>query len=236
MITLNLNTDINFENILINWDNLEIKVEDKLNSLRDYVLKKVGLEESVEYYQTKGKFLHRYAAGFITRYFDLMKDASFILLNPMHIVDIITAFVKNLFHHPIQVAKQIWACWCWFYKNMNAYVLGKVSAAALLSALIIALSTYMTTGQVSSAIRSATTTMSEGVVGNFTSLPKRLMGIGKSLGETIRNTDDLFRIIRTSPHKILEKARLFAKSEVGSYGGVRTYKYYTSPFRKRDTI
>ena len=90
------------------WDNAEHTVEEKLDALENYIFRHLGFKHEPSYYETKGSFFARYCAGFINRYFVLIKNVSFILLDPLHIFDIVTTFVKGILTHPIKTLKQIW--------------------------------------------------------------------------------------------------------------------------------
>lgn len=222
------------EEVLINWDNLELTVETRLNSLRDYILQKAGLDKSIEYYEKQGKMLERYVAGFINRYFIILKDVSFILLDPLHILDIIWTFIKNALRHPLKTVKQIWDAWTCLYK-LGAYGLGILTADAVLAAIIAGIGVALRGGQLLEIAAEATTTMTQKAVDTATALPRKLVDIGKGLGTVVENFDDVLTVIKQKPDAILIAAKEQIKADA-NYSGMEKYKYYTSGLRKRDTL
>ncbi len=226
--------DMALENVLINWDNIELSVEKRLNKLRDYILESAGLHESIDHYKQEGKMLHRYVAGFINRYFMLLKDASFLLLDPLHILDVIWAFIKNAFKNPLQTVKNIWGVWTGLYR-LGAFGLGMVTADALLAAIIAGIGVLFRGGQVIEAFAEAGSAMTTRATNMTTSLPRKLLNIGKGIGIGIENIDQVFTVIAHEPQTIIATFQEELRENT-QFNSLRKYKKYTTKLRKRDTL
>jgi len=226
--------DIALEHVLISWDHAELSVEERLNNLRNYVFQKAGLEHTDAYYKSEGKALHRYLAGFINRYFTLLKDASFILLDPLHILDVIWSFIKNALLHPLKTIKRIWSVWTGLF-TLGSYGVGMLTADAFLAAIIAGLGALLQGGQILEVMSEAAVTFGEKAVGGVTSLPKKIANIANSAQYALTNTEDIFHLIQHQPDKILLAAEdtLMAKA---TYKGVRTYKVYTNTMRAKRNL
>lgn len=219
------------EKVLMAWESEEHSVEEKLDHLRKYIFESLGLEHEPEYYVKKGKFFERYVAGFVGRYFQLLKDVSFIILDPLHIIDIMTSFAKGVFLHPIKTLKQVWKIWTGAYTK-GVYGLGRLTADALLACVIAAAGTLLAGGKIALAAEEAAGAAVETVVGTVSSLPKRIANIGKGIKNALTSSGDFFDMIKEAPLEVLSDAKksLISKS---SYGKIKLYKYYAKPFMKK---
>ncbi len=227
-------TEHTLENVLMKWESKEHSIEEKLSSLEKYVFVHVGLKEDPSYYEKKGKFFHRYMAGFISGYFFRLRDYSFILLDPLHIFDILTTFIKEIFKEPFKMLKSIWSCWTWSYTS-GVWGLGLMTGQALLACILLGAGMLIGQGLKATgmAVKGMGKIMSETFVGAATSLPKKFIGIGRLVKNGILSSSDIFLMIRTAPLKVLSDARKSIQSGV-SYGRIRTFKFYTNPFLRQN--
>ena len=212
------------------WEGEEHTLEEKLDHLEKHIFEHLGLKEEPSYYLKKGSFFERYLAGFINTYFLLVKDISFIILDPIHIFDIITSFAKGVITHPIKTMKTIWGCWTFNYKS-GAYALGGITANALLIAVTAGAAAAAMEGEALIAVEASASAFSEKVVGNAVSLPKKLIGIVEKAKTAITSHEEVLQAIMREPQAVIADAATSLKSGV-SFGKVRTFKFYSGDFLK----
>lgn len=222
------------ESVLHIWDNAEHTVEEKLNALENYIFQYLGFKHEPAYYEKKGSFFARYCAGFINRYFVLIKNVSFILLDPLHIFDIITTFVKGILTQPIKTLKQIWGVWTYSYTH-GIYGLGALTADALLATLIAGGSTALAEGEVWMITRNAGGAFGKKFIDRAMGLSNKFAKMWGNLKNAVSSYDELFNAIKQEPHVVLADAKKSLVSGV-SYGKIQTYKYYTNPFLKQNKL
>lgn len=225
-------SQLTLEHVLEKWEDEEYSVEKKLDDLRAHIFKHVGLKESPDYYMEHGKFFQRYLAGFICNYFWQLRDISFILLDPLHIFDILTTFAKEICRHPFQMLKQIWGCWTWSYTH-GAFGLGVITAGALLACLIAG-ATVLLAGGIKAggtAIRTMAKTVSDTFKGTAMGLPNNFINIGKGVKNALSSSGEFFKMIRSEPMQVLADAKTSLVSGV-SYGRIRSFKFYDGEFLK----
>ena len=223
--------NLTMDKIISLWESEEHTVEDKINTFERFIFDHIGLKNEVEYYVEEGSFLARYLAGFIHRYFVLLKDVSFILLDPIHIFDIITSFAKSVVRHPIKTLKQVWSAWTKPYTR-GMYGLGRMTADAFLACIIAGGATLLAEGEVAVAAEVATSELGEQAVTKVMGIPKKLVGVGENIEKTIESCDDFFDLIKEDPVNILKDAKESLSSGI-SYGKIRSYKVYSGNFLKR---
>ncbi len=217
------------DHILQKWESAEFSVEEKISGLEKYVFEHLGFKHDPNYYRTKGSLFRRYCAGFIDRYFTLLRDISFILLDPLHIFDIVTAFVKGILTHPIQSLKQIWRVWTKDYRR-GAFGLGALTADALLAALIAGASTALLEEGSSGMIgKSAVQGFNKKIVGSLTKGAKKVVETGEIAAEAIKSGDDFFAMLKSNPLAVIEDAKKSMKDNI-SYGRIRSYKLYAKNY------
>lgn len=216
------------EHVINIWDSDEHKIEYKLEALESYIFSHLGLNYENKYYETKGKLFHRYIAGFVHRYIGIIKEFSFIVLDPLHIFDIITGFAKGVFVHPIKTLKTIWECWTGTYKK-GIYGFGAITADALLACFIAGASTVLVEGEVALATESAVEAFGEKAVSRVSSLPNKVIGVGNNVKNVLSSSEEFFDVIRSNPVKVLDDAKRSLVSGV-SYGDIKKYKAYAKPF------
>ena len=163
----------------------------------------------------------------------ILKDISFILLDPLHILDILWAFLKNIFKHPLQTVKRIWQIWTKLY-TLGAYGVGMLTADAMIAALIAGVGLLFRGGQALEVVAEAASTFGEAVSGAATRLPRKIMGLAQNLQTTVESFDQFIGVLQREPEFVLASAR--ETIEDASFQDIRKYKVYSSPFRKRDTL
>lgn len=224
--------DKRLEDVLIRWESTEHSAEEKLDALEKYIFEHVGLKHDQEYYQKKGKFFERYAAGFIHRYIMILKEASFLLLDPLHIIDVIVTFVKQVFLHPIKLLKQIWKMWVWSYVR-GAYGLGFMTADALLACIIAgAVSLAAAEGGAMAAAEASAVTLKESAVAAATYVPKKIMGIGSGIQKVVTSSGSFMNMVARAPLKVLTDAQKSIRL-TAAFGTVKEYRWYADPFMKK---
>ena len=210
--------------VLTAWEDAEITVEKKLEKLELHIFHGVWLKEKPEYYINNGKFFHRYVAWFIHRYFILIKDVSYILLDPLHIIDIIKSFVKWVFTHPILTLKQIWSVWTSAYRGWS-YWLWAITADALLAAIIAWAATALKETEAWGILKNTAWAFGKKTTDTALGLPKKLIWTAKSVETAFGSYEEFFTIVRRSPAKILKDVGRSMESGI-SYWTVRKYKLY----------
>lgn len=225
-------SQLTLEHVLEKWEDEEYSVEEKLHALHLHVFKHVGLTESPDHYIEHGKFFQRYLAGFICNYFWMLRDISFILLDPLHIFDILSTFAKEICKHPFKMLKQIWGCWTWSYTH-GAFGLGVITAGALLACLIAGATVLLAGGLKAGdvALKTMAKSASDTFRGAAMGLPDTFVGIGKTVKNTISYSGDFFKMIRSEPLQVLADAKKSLVSGV-SYGRIRSFKFYDGTFLK----
>ena len=221
------------EKALLMWESKEYAVEQKLEALKEAIFLHVGLKEPPDHYMDHGNFLERYTAGFISGFFWRLNDISFILLDPLHIFDIITTFVKVLFTHPLKMLKQIWSVWTWNFIH-GAFGLGNMTSSILLAFLMAASATVLVEG-VAAGVASATSTVPQSLVGQLTYIPSKVAGIAQGVKQLPTYVSSLFSQIQKQPQLILAHTQRSLTSGV-AYGQVRELKFYANPFLKRKAV
>lgn len=219
------------EAALLKWESTEHTVEEKLENLQSAIFTHLGLVEGdSEYYISHGKFYERYVAGFIARFFWALQDLSFIALDPLHIFDIITTFVKQLISHPIQLLKSIWDIWTWYFTH-GAFGVGMLTADAVV-AFVLAASGTLLAGGLKVAMGSGLATIPETLISNLTYVPEKIVSVAKTIKTTAVTGFDIFKKIQVNPKLALSDAVNSLGSGI-SYGIVREFKMYTNPFLQK---
>jgi hypothetical protein len=170
--------------LMKNLDSKEVKIEEKIVHLREYVYEMLGLDRTSEYYKERGKFLARYVAGFVDRIFELFEDVAYIVFDPLHIINIIQSFVKGIFLHPIQTFKAL--ATVLIKKHTSPYGLGVLTAEALILAISAA-----AIARVGSLVVEA----EEGIVS------------AESAVGGFEDYEEIFRQIRGNPHEVIHHAK-----------------------------
>jgi hypothetical protein len=200
-------------------DSKEMKVEEKLLHLREYVYHMLGLENSSMFYHEHGKFLARYVAGFVDRIFELFEDIAYIIFDPLHIINIIQSFAKGIFLHPIQTFKTI--AKVLIKKHTTPYGLGVLTAEAFILTLSAAAVAKVGSLVVEAeegiiAAEAATEVVAEGsVVG----------GAAETVAHRFEDYEEIFRQIRGNPHEIIQHAHHTIKTgkATGFIAGVKNF-------------
>jgi len=213
-----------FDAILQKWESAEHSVEEKLDSLEKYIFSHLGFEHEPSYYEKNGSFFARYIAGFIDRYFTLIRDMSFILLDPFHIFDILTNFAKGIIKHPIKTLKQIWNYWTYAYQG-GAFGLGALTADALLAALIAGASSMLIEEESAVVAKNMSNSFGQNLKGSFTGVGENVANVTQNIKKGFTNYEEFFDSIKSSPQKVLQDAQKSLASKV-SYGEIYKYKYY----------
>ena len=219
------------DKVITTWESEEHSLEEKMDSLEQSIFQHLGFVHKPDYYVKKGGFLSRYLAGFIHRSFELLKDFSFIVLDPLHIFDIFVAFAKGIITHPIKTLKQIWNCWTSDYSN-GIYGLGAMTADAFLACLIAGATTAIIEGEGLAAVESAAEKFSEVAVEKVYAIPQQIKNIGEAGASLFNSHQDFFNLLKENPKQILADAKKSLESGF-SYGEVRNYKLYSENFLKR---
>lgn len=220
--------ELTLDHILQKWESAEFSVEEKISGLEKYVFEHLGFKHEPNYYRTKGSLFRRYCAGFIDRYFTLLRDISFILLDPLHIFDIVTAFVKGIFTHPIKSLNQIWKVWTKDYRR-GVFGLGALTADALLAALIAGASTALVEDEIGMAGKSAVQGFNKKIVGSLTKSAKKVVETGEVVVETINSSNDFFAMLKANPLAVIADAKQSMEDNI-SYGKIRSYKLYAKNY------
>ncbi len=218
------------EKALHQWESEEHSVEEKLLALQKAVFLHLGLKEDPDYYIDKGKFFDRFVAGFVSSFFWRLKDLSFIVLDPLHIFDIITTFVKVFFTHPLKMLRQIFGTWTWSFTH-GSFGMGMMVASAL-QAFIVAASVAMVAEGVVAGSASASTAVTESFASEFSYVSGKFSGVAQSVQKGASYTTKLFTEIQTNPQLILAEAKQSVMSGM-SYGRIREFKFYANPFLKQ---
>lgn len=219
------------DNVIGIWEEEEVSIEEKLDLLEKHIFEHLWLTESLEYYEKKWKFFHRYAAGFIHRTIMILKDFSYIVLDPIHIFDILTTFVKNIFTNPIQTLKQIWNTWTSCYTTWMFW-LWYLTADAMLAAMIAWARIASTWAAIWASVNSAVTGFWEAMVDWATAVFRSAWSIAESTVEVFSSSDDFFNVLKSEPQVVLRDAKKTIESWV-FYWKISTYKMYTEKFLKR---
>lgn len=219
---------LTLEKVLTFWEDEEQKVEEKIELLERYVFEHVGLQHDVDYFEDKGKFLERFAAGFIHGYFNTIQDVSFLLLDPLHIFDILTTFVKNMFLHPLKTLKNIWDCWTYYYTT-GAWGIGMMLAEISMACLLVVLGGLAAGEKVVTVLKNAAAAFGEGALGNVTYIPEKIIGIPKTAKSALGVSRSMLTAIIKSPKSMVTDT-LKSLEMGGAYGQVRTYRYYAGDF------
>lgn len=220
--------DLTLENVLIFWENEEQKVEKKLELLEKYIFNQLKFDHEPGYYEKHGKFLDRFAAGFIHGYFNTASDISFILLDPIHIIDILTTLVKNMFLHPLQTLKSIWETWTYYFTH-GTYGLGMMLSEITIGCLLVAIGGILSGQKLTALLKNAASSFSEGVVGNLKYIPEKIVGIPKMAKSSLGLTRSVLKNALSSPGALISDA--LKSLEMGdAYGKIREYRLYADKF------
>jgi len=213
------------------WDSEEHTAEEKLETLQMHVFHAVGLSEKPDYYIKNGKLLERFAAGFIYRYFSLLKDVTFLFLDPLHIIDVVVSFVKSVFTHPVETLKHIWKYWSGFYTK-GAFGVGMMMADTLLAALVAGATAALAEGETTLTLGSVAKITEEEVVKSATALPRKLIKVVKTSEKIAVSYGELAESVMSNPQVLLESAKSYLKGN-SNFWGIRKFKHYASGLIRR---
>jgi len=216
---------VTLEHVVKIWDNEEATLESKLEAMQLHTFQFLGFDHEPNYYIDNGKFFRRYLAGFLSRYFTIIKDFAFLILDPIHIINMLVAFAKNIIRHPIRTLRKIWKVWTSTYTH-GAYGIGALTADALLAAMIAGATAAIAEEGAAVAAETAGETMVQKVASGATSLPRRLMKIGKGVEKAVTSHEEFFESIMSKPQAVLADAKKTIESGI-SFGNMETYRSYT---------
>jgi|GEM_PF-3610074 len=213
---------LSLEQVLISWEKEEMKVEEKLNMLETVILQHLNLNHSVDYYEEKGRFLERFGAGFVHGYFNILQDVSFLLLDPIHIFDLLTTLIKNMLAHPFQTIKAMWQTWTYYYTH-GAFGLGMMMAEIVLGCIIVAVGGLIAGEKLVSLLKTASQTFCGGVSSGVTYIPEKLAGLAKNMVSGVSLSKSIFKEAIKSPKTLLADA--ISSIDAGTaFGKFRDYK------------
>jgi len=213
---------ISLEQVLISWEKNEMKVEEKLDLLERAILQHLNLDHTIDYYENKGKFLERFGAGFVHGYFNILQDVSFLLLDPIHIFDLLTTLIGNLLAHPFQTIKAMWHTWTYYYTH-GAFGLGMMMAEIVLGCIIVAVGGLLAGEKLVSLLKTTAKTFSSGIAGNITYIPEKLAGIAKKMASSVSLSKSIVKEAIKSPKALLADA-IKSVDASETFGKFRDYK------------
>lgn len=222
---------ISFEQVLIFWEEGEGKVEEKLEMLENAIFQHLGLMHDANFYEEKGKFLERFAAGFIHGYFNTLQDISFLLLDPVHIFDVLTTLVKNIFLHPLLTIKAMWGTWTYYYTH-GAFGIGMMMSDIVLGTLLVVAGGLVAGEKLIGLLKNAAKVFEGGLTGNITYIPEKLLGMNNGVRSSMGLSKSVVKEALKAPHSLVGDV-LKSLDMKDSFGKLREYRLYVADFLQK---